>query len=530
VRRRSLPRLVALLFLAVAFAAGGHGAAAGETQAAAAIAIGPPVSSGGWIVYRLRVARAVRSATVVVPYDASIATLEVNGVPRSTVGHNFPIGMAPLGHGMATLVLANVQPSDRVVVRVRGSSAPLGLLFADDVSEQMHRIGFWSGAYFALLWFVAFFIVVAVCVLRDRTMGWFLVITLLLIVAEMGRDSMLPFTEAGDVDVLLACGATSIIALVGFFVSYLRLHADAPRLCAVLVGTALVLLAGTAVVVVAMHGAVDNETFVGPFTGGLVVCLIVSEIRRRQGYVPATFVSLGFLGLTAIYAALLVRALLGAPWPFLERWGLEIGATFDVLAFAVAVTIRSRSFERERARVRNDLAAATHEAEHDELTGLLNRRGLEVRFAEISALASTVLFVDLDGFKAINDRGGHAAGDDALKIVSRILRHAVRPVDVVARVGGDEFVVILVDVRAAPAVAAVAKRISAAIADVRPIGRDDPTGFGASIGRVITEPGQSFAAALAAADADAYRIKAERYQASRMLRRRDDPDPGKALP
>jgi diguanylate cyclase (GGDEF)-like protein len=524
-------RLVALAFLAVVFvAAGGSHAGAAARQAGPAIAIAGPVSRDGWIVDRLRVARAVRSATVLVPYDASIATLEVDGVVRSTVGYDFPVGTAPLGHGLATLPLANLRPSDRVVVRVRGSSTALRVLYNEDVADAMHDIGFWSGAYFALLWVVAFFIIVAVCVLRDPTMGWFLGVTLLLIAAEMGRDSMLPFAEAADVKFLLACGATSIVVVLGFFVSYLRLHVDSPRLFAVMVGWALVLIAGTAVFVVVTHRAVDNETFVIPFTAGLIVCLIVAEIRRRQGYVPATFISIGFLGLTVMYVAQIVRDLFGMPWPFIDRWGFEMGATFDVLAFAVAVTIRSRYSERQRARVQTDLASATFEADHDGLTGLLNRRGLELRFAEISALASTVLFVDLDGFKAINDRGGHAAGDDALKIVARILRHAVRPTDVVARVGGDEFVVILVDVRAAVSVATISERISSAVATVRPIGGGDPTGFGVSIGRVITEPGRPFSAVLAAADADSYRVKSEHYATSRIVRRRGDPGTPEALP
>jgi len=535
VRTCGLPRLVAIAFLSVMFvmfAVGTGGARAGAAgpPAAPEIAIGPPVSKDGWIDYRLRVARTVHSAMVVVPYDASIAMLEVDGVVRSTVGYDFPVGTAPLGHASATLPLDDISPSDRVVVRVRGSYGALRLLYSNDVAVDMHAIGSWSGAFYALLGVFAFFIIVAICVLRDPTMGWFLGFTLLLILAEMSRDSVLPFAEAGNVDFLLACGAASIVAVLGFFVSYLRLHVDAPRLFAVLVGCALVLIAATAVAVAATHRSVNNETFAIPFAAGLIVCLIVAEIRRRQGYVPATFLSIGFLGLTVIYAARIVRDLLGTSWPFIDRWGFEMGVTFDVLAFGIAVTIRSRYSVRERARVQTDLASATFEADHDGLTGLLNRRGLDVRFAEISDVASTMLFVDLDGFKAVNDRGGHAAGDDALKIVARILRHAVRPADLVARVGGDEFVVVLVDVRAAVVVAEISERISAAVATVRPIGGGDQTGFGVSIGRVITEPGRPFSAVLAAADADAYRVKNEHHATSRRLRRRDDPRSPEALP
>ncbi|HEU4955850.1 MAG TPA: GGDEF domain-containing protein, partial [Gemmatimonadales bacterium] len=85
----------------------------------------------------------------------------------------------------------------------------------------------------------------------------------------------------------------------------------------------------------------------------------------------------------------------------------------------------------------------------DELTGLYNRRALEERLgAEISRslrhqLHTSVLLLDLDRFKLINDTLGHAAGDRLLVNVARILRQQCRALDVVGRLGGDEFLVIL---------------------------------------------------------------------------------------
>ena len=94
---------------------------------------------------------------------------------------------------------------------------------------------------------------------------------------------------------------------------------------------------------------------------------------------------------------------------------------------------------------------------HDELTGLYNLRGLEllgggaVDRAARDGSELCVLFLDLDGLKAINDGFGHAAGDAALVAAARVLRGALRRTDVVARIGGDEFGAVLVGTSAAEA-------------------------------------------------------------------------------
>jgi diguanylate cyclase (GGDEF)-like protein len=93
----------------------------------------------------------------------------------------------------------------------------------------------------------------------------------------------------------------------------------------------------------------------------------------------------------------------------------------------------------------------------DPLTGCLNRRGLEERLeAELLAARrklsqGALLLIDLDGFKLVNDRHGHAAGDELLCWVVRTLGRVVRPLDAVARLGGDEFAVLLPDIEAAQA-------------------------------------------------------------------------------
>ena len=102
---------------------------------------------------------------------------------------------------------------------------------------------------------------------------------------------------------------------------------------------------------------------------------------------------------------------------------------------------------------------------HDEMTGLLNRHGFLARLSGAvagvrrSGVSSLLIMLDLDGFKQVNDQRGHAAGDEVLQIVGERLRASTRITDVVARVGGDEFLLLLSGVRDHATARALADRI-----------------------------------------------------------------------
>ncbi len=106
---------------------------------------------------------------------------------------------------------------------------------------------------------------------------------------------------------------------------------------------------------------------------------------------------------------------------------------------------------RLHAQTLGSLADAERRAETDELTGLANRRALERRMeaAVAGALRDrrrlSALVLDLDAFKAVNDRHGHGVGDDCLRAVARAIEASLRPGDVVGRLGGEEFLVVLPD-------------------------------------------------------------------------------------
>ena len=110
-----------------------------------------------------------------------------------------------------------------------------------------------------------------------------------------------------------------------------------------------------------------------------------------------------------------------------------------------------------------------HLATHDSLTGLINRSHFiecldqALRRTARQSRHVAVVYVDLDGFKRVNDRGGHSLGDRVLFAIAARLRHAVRSADMVARIGGDEFAVLCEGLGAADQADVVAKRIAMAL-------------------------------------------------------------------
>lgn len=180
----------------------------------------------------------------------------------------------------------------------------------------------------------------------------------------------------------------------------------------------------------------------------------------------------------------------GGPAP--HRPGVVIGFVQDVTA--------TKLVEEELSRL----------ALRDELTGLANRRAFTtvgeqlLRVAERAGETVLLVYVDLDGMKAINDRAGHAAGDEALRAAARLLRETFRESDLVARIGGDEFCVLL------PGQAAEAK---ASIDRLRVAVTTPPTGEPAvslSLGVVEGSPGSTIEYLIRRADRAMYADKAQR--------------------
>lgn len=122
--------------------------------------------------------------------------------------------------------------------------------------------------------------------------------------------------------------------------------------------------------------------------------------------------------------------------------------TTQLMRQTVHLTVENERLRAELELAHTQLRTLLEQAHTDELTGLLNRRGFlrlaeeDLRQAQAAQHPLTLIYVDVDGLKALNDEAGHEAGDALLIETAELLRAAFRPTDVLARLGGDEFVVL----------------------------------------------------------------------------------------
>lgn len=232
-------------------------------------------------------------------------------------------------------------------------------------------------------------------------------------------------------------------------------------------------------------------------------------VSRSRGHPGARYFLLAWSLLLVGVGVMAMRNLGWLPTNWLTSYAMQIGSAVEMLLLSFALADRINTMRRERALAQEEALAAkqgmvdalrdserklearvasrTRELEdaysrlresevhframahHDPLTGLANRLLLTDRLdqgierAARSGQQLAVLVLDLDGFKPINDRYGHTVGDDLLTAVSCRLRMAVRAADTVARVGGDEFVLVLDSLQTAADAARVAEKVVRAI-------------------------------------------------------------------
>ena len=188
-------------------------------------------------------------------------------------------------------------------------------------------------------------------------------------------------------------------------------------------------------------------------------------------------------------------------------------AGFATLVIILFVLLWNRRLHLEVARRKALESKMKHMATHDELTGLANRTLMKTQITSAIALHQrqqmklAVLFVDLDGFKKVNDKFGHDFGDQVLKQVANRLASCVRKSDSICRFGGDEFVILLTSLNNKEEAAFIAEKIIDVIS--QPYMSDQHQAYlGSSIGiSVFPEDGDNEAELLKMADNLMYRVK-----------------------
>jgi diguanylate cyclase (GGDEF)-like protein len=207
----------------------------------------------------------------------------------------------------------------------------------------------------------------------------------------------------------------------------------------------------------------------------------------------------------------------------------DASAAKPVKAPARAVAVRlAAEVERLAAELtasRARIADLESRIDVDPLTEIPNRRGFErelkrsLAYVKRYGAEAALIYIDLDDFKPVNDRHGHAAGDKVLTAIAAALVRAVRASDVVARVGGDEFVVLLWNVAEAGAAAKAAALEAAVYATPVRWGASTLV-VGASAGIAMVGPLDTPAEVMARADAAMYARKAERQRSGGEALRR----------
>ncbi|ARO25703.1 GGDEF domain-containing protein [Rhizobium sp. S9] len=230
----------------------------------------------------------------------------------------------------------------------------------------------------------------------------------------------------------------------------------------------------------------------------------ISIVRREKLYSAGLLVGLYVCTamIFAVRSMLAATGEIGGPDPFggsvVHSW-MAVSAVAFIMLRSMAMVLMAAECSR------NQLTELAH---HDLLTGALNRGGLAQHLPALASQPISLLIIDIDHFKQLNDRHGHAAGDDILRLFASLSKGIMRSSDLLARQGGDEFLAVLKNISQEDAMA-IAERIRldfAAAAMQRPDLAVFPT---LSIGVATREGGGDFERLVHKADEALYRSKRE---------------------
>ncbi len=257
---------------------------------------------------------------------------------------------------------------------------------------------------------------------------------------------------------VLLTGTLAFATYLMFARAFLVLRRNLPRMDRLIVGLFIV----QTLVATAQYSLAVGRVLVAPLLMVQAALMLsvaaVGIVRWRQGFEGARFFSIAFAPMViGVLANLYYNAYLplGGLWPW-AAYGIETGATLQCIIMTLSVLDRIQTLDRQRHAA--ELALSNQALRNkelreialtDPLSGIPNRLAFYDGIREAIERANGtgemvgVLFIDVDGFKHVNDAYGHSTGDELLRIVARRLTTVIREADMAARIGGDEFAVLV---------------------------------------------------------------------------------------
>ncbi|MDV6343966.1 diguanylate cyclase [Nitrosomonas sp. Is37] len=337
-----------------------------------------------------------------------------------------------------------------------GASFPVALWHQDDLEDHEHLGELLLGSIYGALLAMCLYNLFLALSLRSQTYGWYVATTITLGIflahlhghtAQWWWRDWPQWVAMGRIVLPSLWGLT----LTGFIMSFFRTSTFLPSAHRLL---QVIMLSYLLIITMRLAGlqALPSVVLTALSLPVAALVLYIAIRRWHQGMAAARYFLAAY---TLLLASSVIFLLRSSGWLMpnpLTEVALPAAATFASLIFSLVLTGRIKSLRYESE------AAFT-----DELTGLPNRRALEQRFKLYTESETdhgfSLLTVDLDKFKPVNDQWGHAEGDQVLRALAQRMQACVRQEDLVARVGGDEFVVLLSPSASPRIVTTVIKRL-----------------------------------------------------------------------
>lgn len=399
-----------------------------------------PLQNGGWSEQRAGDHRAFNERPL--PYRTFVFPLQLHGPGPHTI-------YIRAASGDSLVVPVRLWTPETFMLRLSEEDILLSLYYGIIVAMLVYNCFLWAA-------------------LRDRIYGYYLLstLTVLAVVAEFNGHA---FQYLWPDDLWLADNQ-HVLLPAAYFISFavwvrvfLNTRRNTPWIDQAL-GAVMLLSFGLAGLAVAGYYVLANQMVL--VVGLVLIQLALAAALRciALGYRPATIFLAAELSLMLGVGVAISRSMGLIPAGLGSEYALQAGSAIEVLLFSLALAQRIHLLRQEKAQ-------AVARAETDPLTGLVNRAGLDQVLRQLfgdkrrTGKSLALLLLDLDDFKPVNDRYGHAVGDRLLMTVAERLRACIRTDDVAARLGGDEFVVLLPQVRTREDAAQVAAKMVAAVAE-----------------------------------------------------------------